>query len=274
MVADFIGMKKHTRVALLIAAAATLPAPGVAQTAARATFDVASVKPVDQDWLQIAPERSGGRITWATDLFYLISYAWHIPRWRISGPIPADAPMVRIEATTAPDTTEDQVRIMFQSLLADRFKMVSHTISREADGYVLSVAKGGPKIKEVKPDDPPPPLPEWFRGTSAATLEGKVVSTLPLRGIGAITGRRVSMAQLCEALERRLETFVLDETSLKGNYYFALRYALDDRPPDVEPDAPSLFGVIQQDLGLKIEKRRGPLNILVVDSIAKVPVEN
>jgi hypothetical protein len=58
------------------------------QTAAPLAFDVASVKPVAQPWLQVAPQRSGGRITWTTDLHYLVGYAYHLQDWRISGPAP------------------------------------------------------------------------------------------------------------------------------------------------------------------------------------------
>jgi uncharacterized protein (TIGR03435 family) len=248
--------------------AVAIPIPGRAQSP---TFEVASVRPSEQPWLQIAPQRTGGRVSWTTDLAYIISYAYHLPRWRISGPIPGSEYLYTIEATAAPAATEDQVRLMFQALLGDRFKMTSHRVSREANGYLLTVAKGGPKIHEVKDGDQPAPMPEWLPRTDAARLEGKVVATMPGRGVTAITMRRATISHFCEGLERALQTFVLDETGLKGNYYLALRFAGADAPPDT--DAPTLLGAVAE-FGLKLERRKGPLETLVIDHIETTPTAN
>jgi len=244
------------------------------QTAAPLSFDVASVKPVAQPWLQVFPQRAGGRITWTTDLHYLVGYAYHLQDWRISGPLPGSDYIYAVDATAAPAATEDQVRLMFQSLLADRFKMVAHRVTKEVEGYALTVGKNGPKIKEAKAGDNPAALPEWFQkqGDIAAELEGKVVATIPKAGVGAITGRRASMLQLTEALQRVLRLPVLDQTGLSGNYYFALEFAKEDHPADV--DVPPLFAAIQESLGLKLEKHKGPVEMLVVDRIEKTPTEN
>lgn len=101
-------------------------------------FEVASVKPVAGDTLETRPTRSGGRITWTTDPWYLISYGWNLQLPFISGAIP-HASIFRVDATTGADATEDQFRLMFQSLLKDRFKLVAHVITKEGDGYALSV---------------------------------------------------------------------------------------------------------------------------------------
>jgi uncharacterized protein (TIGR03435 family) len=242
-------------------------------TATPLSFDVASVKAVSQPWLETAPKRAGGRITWSTDLWYMIGYAYRLQPFRISGPIPGSDSIYRVDATTAPATTDDQVRLMFQSLLADRFMMVAHRVTKDADGYALSIGKGGLKIKEAKAEDKPAPWPEWFRnGPPPADMEGRVLTNMPEPGIGTITGRRVSFSQFSEVLQRVLQAFVLDETGLKGNYYFALRYAQENHPADT--DAPSLFAAIQEDLGLKLEKHKGPIETLVVDRVEKAPTEN
>ncbi|MDR3704093.1 MAG: TIGR03435 family protein, partial [Candidatus Sulfopaludibacter sp.] len=167
---------------------------------------------------------------------------------------------------------DDQIRLMFRSLLADRFHMVSHLETKEADGYVLSVAKGGPKIKEAKPEDAPPPMPEWSRNANMVSFESNIAAIAPAAGVTAITGRRVSLFQFCETLQRLLQTMVWDETGMNGNYYFALRYEREDAP--TVTDLPTLFEVVQRDLGLKLEKHRGPVEMLVVDSIEKTPTEN
>jgi uncharacterized protein (TIGR03435 family) len=245
-----------------------------AQTAAPLSFDVASVKPVDQPWLQVFPQRTGGRITWTTDLHYLVGYAYHLQDWRISGTLPGSDCIYAVDATMAPAATDDQVRLMFQSLLADRFKMVAHRVTKEVDGYALTVGKNGPKIKEARAEEKPAALPEWFQkqGDIAAQLEGKVVATIPKAGVGAITGRRASMLQLTEALQRVLRLPVLDETGLPGNYYFALEFAKEDHTADV--DVPPLSAAIQESLGLRLEKHKGPVEMLVVDHIEKTPTEN
>jgi bla regulator protein BlaR1 len=264
---------------LLLAAAAVvaiaLPlAIGIlhAQTIVPVKFEVASVKAVDQPWLETRPTRSGGRVYWSTDLQYVVGYAYKMQPFRISGPVPGSRNIYRFDVKTDPDATEDQIRLMFRSLLADRFHMVSHLETKEADGYVLSVAKGGPKIKEAKPGDPPPPMPEWSRNADIAGFEGKIAAIVPGRGVGAITGRRVSVFQFCEMLQRLLETMVWDETGMNGNYYFALRYEHEDA--SIETGLPTLYQAVQRDLGLKLEKHKGPVEMLVVDSIEKTPTEN
>src|SRR5437763_15934034 len=96
---------------------------GAQLTRAQPVFEVVSVKPVPGDVLQTRPTRSGGRIAWTTDLWYLIGYAYNLPFNRISGPIPDSAHVYRVDATTDPASTEDQIRLRFQSMLAGRFGM-------------------------------------------------------------------------------------------------------------------------------------------------------
>jgi uncharacterized protein (TIGR03435 family) len=251
------------------------PPPSHAQPqAAPLSFDVASVKALTQSWFETAPKRSGGRITWTTDLWYLIGYAYRLQPYRISGPIPgSDSQFVyRVDATTAAAATDDQVRLMLQSLLADRFKMVAHRVTKDVDGYRLSIAKGGLRIREAKAGDQPPPLPEGFgKAADAAAMEGRLVAHMPTAGMVEIAGRGVSMAQFAEALQRQLGAAVWDETGLTGKYYFELRYAREHAPAGA--DAPPIDAAIPE-LGLKLEKHKGPVEMLVVDSIEKKPTEN
>src|SRR5438874_4890438 len=160
---------------------------------------------------------------------------------------------------------------MLQSLLIDRFKMVVHRVTKDVDGYALAVAKNGSKLQEAKEGEVPA-LPEWMRRHSEdpAKMEGLVVATGPARGAVAITGRRVTMLQFTEKLERLLGTAVLDQTGLAGKYYFALQYAKED-DPDVPQ--PNLFSAIKE-LGLRLEKHKGPVEMLVVDHFEKIPTEN
>jgi uncharacterized protein (TIGR03435 family) len=234
-------------------------------------FDVASVKPVAGDILATKPTRSGGRITWTTDLAYLISYGWNLRFPFISGAIPR-ASVFRVDATTDPAATDDQVRLMFQSLLKDRFKLVAHLVTNEAEGYALSVGKNGLKIKEAKPEDPPPPLPEWARNESVAAWEGNIAAMLREAGVVTIIGRRVSILKLVDTLRGQLGgKMVWEQTGVTGDYYFAFRYAQDDNP---EADAPSLAAALRDNLGLELKKQKGPVEMLVVDRMEKEPTEN
>ncbi len=234
-------------------------------------FDVASVKPVAGDILATMPTRSGGRITWTTDLWYLVSYGWNLRFPFLSGAIPR-ASIFRVDATTDPAATDDQVRLMFQSLLKDRFKLVAHLVTKEADGYALSAGKNGLKIKEAKPGDPPPPLPDWARSESVAAWEGSIAAILLEKGVVAITGRKVSILNLVDTLRGQLGgKMVWDQTGVTGDYYFAFRYAQDDNP---ETDAPSLAAALRDNLGLELKKQKGPVEMLVVDRMEKAPKEN
>jgi len=249
----------------------THPAQTAALTAAPLQFDAASVKISDQRYLNIFPKRSGGRIEWIADLGSFLRYAYHIESWQISGAVPGPDHIYSIQAVTDPKATEDQVRLMFQSLLVSRFQMAVHRETRQIEGFALTVGKGGIKIPEATPEDQPPALPGVFRGEDPRTLDGKVLATIQSTSVGAITGRRVTMLQLAGALERVLRTAVFDETGLNAKYYFDFEFAREDPPEDT--DRPDLFHAIEE-LGLKLEKHRGAAEILVVDHIEKVPTEN
>jgi uncharacterized protein (TIGR03435 family) len=242
------------------------------QSPATVSFEVASVKPSQQPWLQIAPQRSGGRFNWTTDLHYLIGYAYQLPLSRLAGQIPGSTSIFEVVATTDSGATDDQVRRMLQTLLAERFKLAVHREMKDADGYALRVGSRGVRIPEAKEGGSPPPMPAWMgKQVAEASLDGRVVATAPSAGVVAITGRRVTMTQLAAALERHAGAFVTDETGLTGKYYFDFEFAKEDHPPEV--DLPTIFPALQ-DLGLKLEKRKGPVEVLVVDHVEKAPTEN
>ena len=267
-------MTRMAPVAIAIVAVALNAPFGRAQPAgARPAFDVASVKPVDTGGIiQARPARSGGRITWTTDLWYLISYAYNFPFSRISGTIPKYTYSYRVDALTGAASTDDQVRMMFRSLLTARFKLAAHVVSKEADGYALTIAKGGFKLAEAKDGDNPPPLPEWVvKDASTLATEGQVWSIGLKTGGVAVTGRRVSMKQFATILEGATGKMVWDQTGLPGAYYFAFRYAPDDSD---DFGVPTLGTALQENLGLKLEKRRGQVEMLVVDHAEINPTEN
>jgi uncharacterized protein (TIGR03435 family) len=235
-------------------------------------FDVASVRTADTSTLraiQISPQRSGGRISWTTFLNIVLAYGERLQTWQISGPIPQDVFVFQVE--TMPEATDEQVRQMFRALLADRFKMTAHRVTKDLDGFALTIAKNGLKIKEAKEGAAPPPMPEWFAQMQPTFLDGKVTTTVEGRGVGALTGRRVTMGDLARALGQAMRASVADETGLTGKYYFGVKFAPERDQAD--SDLPPLAMAIQ-DLGLRLEKRRGPVDLLVVDRMEKTPSEN
>ncbi|HUP04923.1 MAG TPA: M56 family metallopeptidase [Bryobacteraceae bacterium] len=242
------------------------------------TFDVASLKVAsDQRILWTRPERSPGRFTWNTQLAYLIQYAFHLEWDRVLGysdHIPGWADIYDLAATMSPTATEDQVRLMVRSLLEDRLKMTWRFETKTADGWVVSVAKSGAKIHAYRDTDPAPPYPDWVSGEPAdAAAWDHIISTLGLEtGVWGVLGRRVSVMQLCQNLERNLGAAVWDETGMKGKYYVAFRYAPADAP--VDADAPPLNAALRENLGLQIEKHKGPAQYVVIDHIEKTPTEN
>jgi uncharacterized protein (TIGR03435 family) len=227
-------------------AAALCAGVGFGQGGAQARFEVASVKR-GGDVFSTRPERSTGRIRWTTQLAYLIGYAYRLDFSRVT--CDKCGSVYTLQATFDPSSTEEQVREMMQALLAERFRMRSHRVTTEVEGYGLSIGKGGPKVQEAGADG-----------------ESYVAATMPEAGVVAVTGRRATIAQLAENLQRSTGVPVWDRTGLTGLYDFTFRYARESSA-DLDTDAPSLGAALQQGLGLRMEKRRGPVETLVVDQI-------
>lgn len=262
-----MSVRRTIRLAHVITYLAATAAFG--QTGGSPHFEVASIKP-GGGVFSTRPDRTVGRIRWTTQLCYLAGYAYNLDFSRVTGP--KCSAIYAIDATFDPAASDDQVRLMVQSLLADRFKMQSHRVSAEADGYALVVAKGGAKVKEAKEGADPPELPEWVKGATPALRAQSYISAVSLeRGVVAITGRKVSMAQLAQTLSRNLGKPVWDRTGLPGNYYFEFRYAGIDANPDA--DAPPLAAALQESIGLRLKRQRGPVETLVIDQIQE-PSEN
>jgi bla regulator protein blaR1 len=281
-----LGIGKKLLLAALAAAALVSPlaiglldAPtghAQSQSAAPLSFEVASVKRLDPNVqlaepLYLSPIRSGGSVHWVANQYSLIRYAFRLQNWRMSGIEMSDTDY-QIDAKTDPSATEDQIRLMFQDLLTKRFKLAVHRETREVNGYALTVARNGAKIAPAPDGEKAPPMPDYLHNQASfsAAWEGKAIVSKEGKGTVALTARRVSMSEIAEAMQGPLGTFVLDKTGLAGRYYIGLRFA----DPNRESDDPTLAGALQEELGLKLEKQKGPVEMLVVDHIEKEPVEN
>jgi uncharacterized protein (TIGR03435 family) len=233
-----------------------------APTAAPMRFEAASVKfPADQNILESRPKRTVGRFRWKTQLMYLLGYAYRMEWWRISEKSGSGAvslgSIYEIEATTSPDATEDQERMMLQALLAERFHLVVHRETKDAvQGYALTVVKDGPKMVEVK---------EEKASDDPTTSDGWVAAHGPSQGAIAIEGHRATMLQFTENLQRLLSTSVLDQTGLSGKYNFQVEFAKGDDPSDFT----AVVAAVKQ-LGLKLEKYKGPVEFLAIDHLDKL----
>jgi uncharacterized protein (TIGR03435 family) len=227
----------------------------------RPSFEVASVKPGDpdnhEDFLVYRP---GGRLTTANaTLRRLIGAAYDLRNHQISGgPNWLNSATFDIEAKAGSDVPIPQMRLRLQSLLAERFKLAVHHETREEQVYRLLVDKGGSKLKEATVI----PKGQGIRG-----------------GKGQIMGIAADMKILGYMLSQKLGRSVIDETGLTGVYDFTLTW-----PPPLgvrggtegpealpQPDTaePSIFTALQEDLGLKLQSAKGPVDILVIDHVEK-----
>lgn len=248
------------------------------RTVAPLAFEVASVKmlPEPKGWpwpdgYSMTPKISGGRIDWVTGTRVLVQYAYHVQRWQSVFPPSLHDSFYRIDARMDASAAPDQVRLMLQTLLRERFHLAVHREAREVGGYSLTLAKNGPKMKPYSDGEEPPPQPDYFLPRPPELFAGRVIISKEGE-LSALTGRRVTMNQLAEGLQDEVQTFVLDQTGLTGKYFFSTKFVHPNNPRDV--DGPSLFAALQEAMGLRLDKTKGPVEMLVVDRIDTVPTEN
>jgi uncharacterized protein (TIGR03435 family) len=251
-------------------------------------FEVASIKPS-------APPAGGRmRMQWrggpGTDdpgLFtcenwpvsQLIVQAFDLKDYQISGPDWMTSTRFTISAKIAEGTTEAQFHMMMQNLLADRLKLKFHFEKKETQAYDLLVAKNGPKMKEstgaLDPDERPGRLTERKMDAEGFPVlpAGRAPMQMVISG-GQTTARHAeeTMEQFAVDVGNEIGHPVTDATGLKGKYDFTLhwigaRAAVDDT-------GPNLFRALQEQLGLKLEAKKGMADILIVDHLEKTPTEN
>ena len=224
-------------------------------------FEAASLKlAADQSIIESRPKRAVGRFHFKTYLLNLLSYAYHVEWWRISG-APGLNTVYELEATTRPNTAQDQVRVMLRSLLIERFQLETHYVTKnDVEGYAVNVAKGGAKLQDAKPRNSDAGSPDLD--------DGYVFSTLPTSDTMTLRGHNTSMWQLSEFLERQLGTHVLDQSGMTGRYDFDLTCSRDEAE-----HSPNSWANCVKQLGLALGKYKGPVEFLVIDHLGKL-VEN
>jgi uncharacterized protein (TIGR03435 family) len=218
----------------------------------RLEFEVAAIKRSDPSHVgaqtYFAP---GGKFAALTaPLKSLVCFAYQLREHQVAGgPGWFDTEPFDITAKGDEHASYDQLRTMVQTLLADRFQLKFHREMREQPIYTMVVAKNGPKFNEVK-------------------AAGRGVG---IGGRGQLKANGADMATFASALAGKLGRSVVDRTGLKGFYDFLLTWTPDEA--QAESPGPSLFTAIQEQLGLRLEAAKGPVEILVVDR-AERPSEN
>ena len=246
-------MKPTVAAVLVILAAA---ATAVAQS--QPAFEVASVKkgegggpPGD---IPRNTDASPGHFAMRNvPLRMLIEWAFDLKDYQITGPewIKVDE-RYDVVAKAAGPATEDQMKPMLQALLVERFQMKIHKETKPMDVYALVPGKGAPKVKPASTDGQP--------GIQS--------------GSDGVTFHQFPLSRLTFLLTRRMDRPVLDLTGLKGVYDYTLDLSGLGRPGDENPPGPSIFSAIQHDLGFKLEARKEPVQILIIDHVEKVPTAN
>jgi len=226
-------------------------------------FDVAAVKvnntPMPNDMHEIDKIATSPTSLTMTKirLKSAIKWAWSVTGYQVSGPAWLDTERYDIFAKTAGPVGEDQLRLMLRALLADRFKLAFHSETKVLQAYELVVAKGGTKFKESE-------------GDGDASFE-------PGRGPGMnVAAKRMSLTEFAELASGPLQAPVLNKTGLKGRYDFALNltpYMTSDRM-GLEDLPGFLSQALQEQLGLKLETRKDPLETMVIEHVERIPAEN
>jgi len=229
--------------------------PLKAQTALPA-FDVASVRPNESGSPNSSSRFTGNRYT-ATNvsLVSLLRVAFAIQEFQIDGqPRWADLDRFDIVATIPEGGRSEDWPLMVQTLLRDRFKLRFHREPREASVFALTVAKNGHKLTPADPS-------KCRNPTGSCGFNGSPTQ---------IDGTSVSTAQLATRLSRSIGVMVVDKTGLDALFDITLQWTVEDQFTGRGASAsPTIFAAIQEQLGLRLESTKGPVDVLVVDSVEK-----
>jgi bla regulator protein blaR1 len=278
--------------ALFIAAVAPLRAVRQVQALSNGAqqpplaFETASVKPNksgdEERFTRVDP--GGGLTVVNMQLRELITWAYQIQSFQLEGG-PGWIASDRFDILAKPEREvpstgeQDPRRMMLRTLLADRFKLVMHKETKELPIFELVLArqdgKLGPQLRPAAVDcaaraaaaraGTPPPS----SGPPGPGFCGTTMNPVSVRGGGA------TMAMLASLLERAAKRLVIDRTGLKGNWDLEVNYTPDrsqlppgvELPSSIDPNGPSLFTALEEQLGLKLRPARGPVEVLVIDSV-------
>lgn len=272
-------------------------------------FEVASVKPSPAGSKgQTAASRSWGDVTGRVSVLhvplqYILTRVYDVKPYQISGPPWLTTEFYDIVANVPAGAPKEQISLMFQSLLAERFKLKLHRETQMATVYALVVSKGGAKLQEVPPESETPNsaakggVQLGGRGenrTFSGMIRGGPFGDIQLsmaNGVQHFEFFKVTTKGLAEFLSQGMVALpVVDMTELKGFYHVPLDISQTDllaanatqvnqgdtgqSPPTAsDPPGGSVFESLQR-IGLKLEHQKAPMEKFVIDHVEKVPTEN
>jgi uncharacterized protein (TIGR03435 family) len=216
-------------------------------------FEVASVRlsPPDAGFTSTSTYPSDRFTARNATLDYLIQIAYGVEQYQISGkPDWLESQEYDIAAKAEGDAglSREQMQPLLQHLLEQRFHLKTHREQKEVPGYVLVLAKGEPKLQASK----------------GANAGGQILPN-------GLQGRNMSVRGLASMLVIPTGRPIVDNTGIEGMYDFNLKYAPANDPNSSLPD---LFTALQEQLGLKLESQKVPVEMLVIDRVDRIPTEN
>jgi uncharacterized protein (TIGR03435 family) len=247
-------------------------------------FEAASVKPSAPDAQgQHLRREPGGRVSISNvPLRELIKFVYQLQDFQIDGvPAWASSESFDIVAKAAedvppvlPGTAVDPLIVMLRTLLADRFRLQVHRESREMPAYALVLSKPGVLGAGLKRSTTDCPAIAREQQATRSAQPSSVGSQCGFRAaLGVITSGGFPLSQLLNPLSQLVRRPVVDRTGLQGGFDYELRFAPENlqagAPNAADPGGASVFTALQEQLGLKLEPARVPIEVLVVDHIER-----
>jgi uncharacterized protein (TIGR03435 family) len=276
-------MRSHFAALVITVAVAPLSAQSVPAGAPRVAFEVASIRQNASGSENFGFTSKPGGVMLATNVTtrQIIRYAYSMQNSRVEGgPEWLDTVRYDITAKAADAATQARMILMLRTLLADRFALVLHMEARETPIYHLVMARNdqqpGPQLRRSTVDC------ERLRASIARGEASPSVDGRPVCGgrasAGFISAGAVSMAEVAPNLSRLVGRTIVDRTGLEGRFDFDLKFVPDSEltaaPAGPRPsELPSLIVALEEQLGLKLESARAPVDVAIVDSI-RPPIED
>ncbi len=250
-------------------------------------FEAASVKP--------APASNNGRFSMSggpgtsdpgflrysnIPLKRVLILAFDAKPWQIIGPDWLNSLRFDISARVPEGTTKEQSVVMLRNLLTERFRMAVHREAKERSFYALVTEKNGPKLKSaaaetgdensiatVKQNEGKDGFPVLTPGAPGLVIETR-------GGSARVSGFQADLSKLADFLATQLGRPVLDQTGLGGTFDFVVYYAVQNAAANDGSPYPGIFEALREQLGLRLEGRKGPVEMLMIDRVEKIPTEN
>ena len=290
----------------LAAAVALLPIVIAAQNApAHLEFEVASIRPAPpmDASVKLGMHVDGSQVHFTgMSLRDCMRHAWQLRTYQVVGPDWVAADRWDIVAKVPAGATSDQVRVMLQSLLTDRFKLAFHPEKKDFPVYALVAAKGGLRLKETPPDPVSDPAAASAKPATDVTASGSAAGVFVDLGQGSwysfadnkLTGHKLTMARIADTLSGYMDKPVVDMTGAPANTFYDLSFDITPEdyrtmlirsaiaagvalPPGAErlADLPTeSLTTAMEGAGLKLDSRKAPLDVMVIDHAEKTPTEN